>query len=150
MSSFGVRIPIRSMRLRLSRLSESVLMSDENPAAADPSQQPQSALSRWDDEGGAGPGGPQGDVVSGKSQSEIPALTNVELVQLRIRVIALENVVIALLADASDRQLDRVREMAAHISPRPGFTPHPLTLHAAGQMIDLVERAGHFRGAKPS
>lgn len=125
-------------------------MSDEKPASPHSSPQPQSALSRWDNEGGAGPCGPQEHAISGEPQSVVPALTNVELVQLRIRVIALENVVIALLADASDRQLDRVREMAAHISPRPGFTPHPLTIHAAGQMIDLVERAGHFRAAKPS
>jgi hypothetical protein len=68
------------------------------------------------------------------------------LVQLRIRVIALENVVIALLAEAPDPQLDLVREMAAYISPRPGFTQHPLTVHAAAEMIHLVERALHFRG----
>jgi hypothetical protein len=77
-------------------------------------------------------------------------LTNAELVQLRIRVIALENLVIALLAEASDRQLDLVREMAAYISPRPGYTHHPLTIHAAIQMIDLVERAGRFRVVTPS
>jgi hypothetical protein len=37
--------------------------------------------------------------------------------------------------------------MAAYISPKPGYTPHPLTIQAAGQMIDLVERAGQFRDA---
>lgn len=72
-------------------------------------------------------------------------LTNNELEQLRTRVIALENLVIALLADKSDRQLDLAREMAAYISPRPGSTQHPLTIHAAAQMIHLVERSGHFR-----
>jgi hypothetical protein len=75
----------------------------------------------------------------------MPELTNAELVQLRIRVIALENLVIALLAEASDRQLELAREMAAYISPRPGFTQHPLTIHAAAHMVDLVERAGQFR-----
>jgi hypothetical protein len=35
--------------------------------------------------------------------------------------------------------------MAAYISPRPGFTLHPLTTHAAAQMTDLVERAARFR-----
>jgi hypothetical protein len=83
--------------------------------------------------------------MSGEVQSEVPELTNAELVQLRIRVIALENLVITLLAEASDRQLDLVREMAAYTSPRPGFTHHPLTIHAATQMINLVERAGRFR-----
>jgi hypothetical protein len=84
-------------------------------------------------------------LMSGEVQSEVPELTNAELVQLRIRVIALENLVITLLAEASDRQLDLVREMAAYTSPRPGFTHHPLTIHAATQMINLVERAGRFR-----
>jgi len=84
-----------------------------------------------------------------EAQSEVPELTNAELVQLRVRVIALENLVISLLAEAPDRQLDLAREMAAFILPRPGFTHHPLTIHAANQMIDLVTRAGHFRAAKP-
>jgi hypothetical protein len=60
---------------------------------------------------------------------------------LRNRVIALENEVIALLAKAPDRQLDLVREMAVYIAPRPGFTQHPLTVHAAAEMIHLVERS---------
>ena len=88
--------------------------------------------------------------VSRQSQPAAPPLTNAELVQLRIRVIALENLVIALLTDASDKQLDLVREMAAYISPRPGFTPHRLTIRAAAEMISLVERAGHFKGMPPS
>jgi hypothetical protein len=37
------------------------------------------------------------------------------------------------------------REMAAYISPRPGFTQHPLTIHAAAQMNDCVDRAERFR-----
>jgi hypothetical protein len=108
------------------------------------------ALSRWDNDGGAGPSRPQEGLISGDVQTEVPQLTNTELVQLRIRVIALENLVITLLAETSDRQLDLAREMAAYISPRPGFTHHPLTIHAAAQMIDLVDRAGHFRIVTPS
>ncbi len=125
-------------------------MPDEKPDRLDPSQRIQTATSRWDNEGGAGSQGPQEAIVSGDVQSEIPQLTNAELVQLRIRVIALENLVIALLAEASDRQLDLAREMAAYISPRPGFTHHPLTTHAAAHMLDLVDRAGHSRGVEPS
>lgn len=124
-------------------------MGDRNPNFIDSSQQRQMALSRWDNEGGAGPS-PQGSLVSGGAQSDIPELTNAELVQLRIRVIALENLVIALLAQVSERQVDLAREMAASISPRPRFTHHPLTIHAATQMIDLLERAGHFRVVTPS
>ena len=124
-------------------------MADVKPDSIDRSQQRQMALSRWDNEGGAGPCGPQEGQISAEAQSEVPELTNAELVQLRVRVIALENLVISLLAEASDRQLDLVREMAAFILPRSGFTDHPLTIHAAGQMIDLVDRAGHFRAVKP-
>lgn len=72
-------------------------------------------------------------------------MSDTELEQLRIRVVALENIVVALLATASDRQVDLVRKMAAHISPRPGFTQHRVTLHAASEVMSLVERAEPFR-----
>ena len=74
-----------------------------------------------------------------------PAMTNAELVHLRVRVIALENLVIALLAEGTAHQLAVAREMATYISPRPGFTQHPLTIHAAEQMTHSVERAQRFR-----
>ncbi len=124
-------------------------MPDERSEPLDPLQQRQTALSRWDTEGGAGPDGPQEGSASGGIQSAAPELTNAELVQLQIRVIALENLVIALLAEASERQLNQVLDMAAYISPRPGFTQHPLTVHAAAHMIDLVERAKRFRIVTP-
>jgi hypothetical protein len=101
------------------------------------------ALSRWENEGGAAID--RADTGSDDEQIGGPVLSNVELVQLRIRVIALENLVIALLAQAPERQLVLAREMAAHISPRPGFTPHPLTIRAANEMLSLVDRAGRFR-----
>lgn len=83
--------------------------------------------------------------------SEIsPPLSDAELVQLRVRVIALENIVIALLAQAPDRQLELAREMAAYISPRHGFTPHPMTVHAAAEMNSLVKRADAFRSGEQS
>lgn len=110
-------------------------------------------MSRWNNEGGANRQGPQeGSTPEGAGPKEIPQLTNAELVQLRVRVIALENLVIALLAEASDRQIALAREMAAFVSPRAGFTDHPLTVHAAAHMIDLVERAARFcpaSGDKP-
>jgi hypothetical protein len=120
-------------------------MPDEIPYASDRTRLREKALSRWDDEGGADRRGSQ-DGLPAESDRE-PNLTNAELVQLRVRVIALENLVIALLAEGSDRQVEVVREMAEHISPRPGFTHHPLTTHAAAHMIDLAERAAHFRSA---
>ena len=120
------------------------------PTALDLTQLRHRALSRWDNEGGAPPGGHQEGLHASGAQSEVAPLSNTELVQLRIRIIALENVVISLLAQSPDRQLDLVRELAAYISPRPGFTPHPLTIRAAAEMIHLVERAGHFRDILPS
>ena len=77
------------------------------------------------------------------------ALTPAEHTQLHVRVIALENLVIALLASATEHQLECAREMATFISPRAGATPHELTTHAAAEMLDMVERAVHFRGAPP-
>ena len=77
-----------------------------------------------------------------------PPMTNAELVQLRIRVIALENMLIAVLAEGSDQQLKVARDMATYISPRPGFTRHALTTSAADHMTDLVDRAIHFRAVQ--
>jgi hypothetical protein len=94
------------------------------------------AVSRWENEGGALPF---------ETPADIPEMTNTELVHLRVRVIALENLVIALLAQGPDRQLEVAREMATYISPRAGFTPHPLTIRAAHQMTDMVDRAVHYR-----
>lgn len=95
------------------------------------------SLSRWDNEGGhllgTGPDQPE-NLAKG-----VP-LANAELVQLQIRVIALENLVVALLADASDEQIARVRDIAASIFPRPGVE-HRLTKHASAQMEHLAQRA---------
>ena len=103
------------------------------------------ALSRWDNEGGASLQGPQ-ERSTGREGFDEPApeVTSSEIVLLRVRLIAMENLLIALLADASDRQLELAREITAYISPRPGFTHHPLTVRAASHMSDLVERAGAF------
>ncbi len=96
------------------------------------------ALLRWENEGGSqsneAPGHPFSDGES------VPELTNAELVQLQIRMIALEHLVVALLADATDKQLERVREIEMLISPRPGVE-HRLTAHATAQMAHLARRA---------
>jgi len=120
-------------------------MPRENDDSANDWTQRQRALSRWDNEGGAGPNGPATGPAPDKEKIPIPEMTNAELVALRIRVIALENLMISLFATASDEQRRLVREMAGYISPRPGFTQHPLTIHAAAHMVDLVERSNQFR-----
>ena len=99
------------------------------------------ALSEWDSEGGAGPQGSQ-------EQSHAPLIPDTDTVQLRIRIIALENLVIAILAAGNEQQLSLAGEMADMISPRQGSTPHPLTIKAASHMVDLTERSKHFRAER--
>ena len=70
---------------------------------------------------------------------------DVEDGNLVVRLIALENIIVALLADAPERQSERVREMASYIAPRAGSTPHRLTIEAARNIEALVERAAHYR-----
>ena len=123
-------------------------MPRENSDTSSDWNQRQRALSRWDNEGGAGPMGPPRISALDTERIAIPELTNAELVTLRIRVIALENLMISLLATASDDQLRLAREMAGYISPRPGFTQHPLTIHAAAHMVDLLKRSIQFTDAK--
>ena len=103
------------------------------------------ALANWENEGGAGPRRGPRTAQSLATRHSAPPLKNAELVQLQVRMIALENLVIALLANASDSQLALAQEMSAYISPRPGFTRHGLTIHAAAHISHLVERSGHFR-----
>lgn len=116
------------------------MMPDPDPPLG-PAELRRRALSKWDNEGGALASEPQ------TTHAELPAMTNAELVHLRIRIIALENLILAVLAESSDRQLQVAREMADYISPRPGFTQHPLTIQAADHITDLVDRAVHFRKA---
>jgi hypothetical protein len=118
-------------------------MSHQNSDPTNDSNLRQRASSRWENEGGALPGGPETSAHVGE-HIPVPEMTNVQLVALHVRVIALENLVISLLATASNQQLDLVREMARYISPRPGFTPHPLTVRGAAHMIDLLERSSRF------
>ena len=108
-------------------------------------QERRRALSRWDNEGGAGTDGPQKSQTPENRGSGDPPITDVEIVQLRVRVIALENLVIALLAHSSDHVQLTAREMADYILPKPGATQHRLTTHAATHMIDLLERSNHFQ-----
>lgn len=106
--------------------------------------QRQRALAGWENEGGAGCCGALNVVASPSRSRAGPDMGKAELQNLHIRVIALENLVLALLAAASPRQLDVARAMPDFISPRPGAKDHPLTILAAGHMTDLTQRAGRF------
>ena len=117
-------------------------MTDPNPPL-DPSGLRARTLSRWDNEGGAIA------AVADETHADVPHKTNTELVLLRVRVIALENLLLALLAEGSEQQRQAAREMADAITPRMGSTQHPLTIRAAQHMTDLVDRAARVRAAQP-
>ena len=112
--------------------------------------QRQRALSRWDTDGGAGPDGPLTVPQSTARQPPFAKMAEAEFEALHVRIIALKNLVISLLAASSDQEREHAREMASYISPRPGFTRHPLTIHAAAHMTDVIERASRFRRREPS
>ena len=70
------------------------------------------ALSRWENEGGAaGPDAVPAADVAGSALIGDSTSAGTEAVQLRIRVIALENLVISLLAQAPVAQLALAREI---------------------------------------
>ena len=117
---------------------ESQLMSYPLSKKMERARRLQGALSRWENEGGS-PNGPA-PVPPAGGHDGVPPLTNAELVQLQIRVIALENLVAALLANAPERQLELVRDIAASIFPRPGVE-HRLTIQASAHMEHLVQRS---------
>lgn len=77
--------------------------------------------------------------------AEPPPVTSAEWDHLRFRVVALENLLIALMSDGSSPRLDRMREMARHVAPRRGCTEHPVSQFAAAQIVHLVERARHVK-----
>ena len=99
------------------------------------------AIGRWENEDQS---------VESSSHQDLATVAgeigDAEAGNIKVRLIALENLVVALLAEAPERQSDLVREMAAYISPRPGMAPHRLTTEAARNMLALVERAAHYKG----
>lgn len=119
------------------------------PGRPDRAAQRDAALARWETEGGAGPNRAGRDETSDAGQAVLLPPTHAEWSHLRVRVIALENLLLSLLVDASAPQLDLAHGMAVYISPRPGFTKHRMTVHAAVQMVRLLRRAGHFRDLSP-
>lgn len=125
-------------------------MSDQYLQTIGDAQQRDRALARWANEGGSGQCGRDSDFASGRDETEMPPIGDTQIGLLHIRVIALENLVIALLATASGPQLDLARDMARMIEPRIDAAPHPLTIRAAARLTDLIERSARFQsGARP-
>lgn len=118
-------------------------MNEQTPSPMNAVELRQRALSRWDNEGGA---------LANAATQPSPATTttpfsDAELIHLRVRVIALENIVIALLATGTVRQQTLASEMADMIRPREGAVSHPLTTEAASLIDGLVARSRHFADA---
>jgi len=107
----------------------------EAPASRAPRlpRPPSPAIQRWDGEGGA--------AEAMEPHESPPHAAGAEEMQLRARVIALEGLVLALLVQSSAPQRIMAARMAEHILPRPGRTPHGLTIRAAARIHQLVVRA---------
>ncbi len=102
------------------------------------------AVMRWENEGGAR-GVRDPDTLRATIVGKVG---DAEAVNIRVRLIALENIVVALLASGTQDGPELVREMAKYISPRSDATPHRLTTEAARNMLAIVKRADHCRGGK--
>ena len=100
-----------------------------------------SALARWDNEGGA---------LSHPAPVKPPPvdidnhLSDQDMVCLRSRVIALENIVVAMLAGGSHDQRAIVHDMAMFVRPPLDAAQDRLTMHAADLMDHLADRATRF------
>ncbi len=123
-------------------------MTDKFSETTYSSPQRQTALARWDNEGGAGPDGPHQQGEAGGACWDKTTPTDVELAHLRIRVMALENLIVTLLANAADGQRDRARDMAINIDQSAASTRYPPTTTVATGMFDLIEQAEHLRAAQ--
>ncbi len=116
---------------------------DERPPSRDEIHR--RAIRRWENEGGAVSGSLHEVPDGAKHATVVGKIGDAEAGNIRVRLIAIENILVALLADAADDRLALIREMAEFISPRPGTTPHRLTIEAARNMLAIVERAEHYR-----
>jgi hypothetical protein len=108
-------------------------------------------IGRWENEGGAVTSWEHEAQPEFERATVVGEIGDAEAVNIRVRLIAIENIIVALLANAPDDRLELIKEMAEFISPRPGMTPHRLTTEAARNMLTIVERAEHCRrNADPS
>lgn len=81
---------------------------------------------------------------------QIPEPGHSELVQMRVRIITLENIILGLLSGASEEQIDQIRRRADQIEPHAEATRHPLTELAAGDMRKFLERAQRIADGRVS
>ena len=94
-------------------------MSGDAPERLNEALQRQRALSRWENVGGAVPSSSPAAMHAAEEPPPFPKMDDAEFQALHVRVIALENLVIALLAVGSDQDRALAGEMASYISPGP-------------------------------
>ena len=99
------------------------------------------SVARWENEGGA----IEAFDTAKTHATIVGKIGDAEAVNIRVRLIALENIVVALLASGPQESSEMVGEMARYISPRSEATPHRLTIEAARNMLAIVDRAQHCR-----
>lgn len=122
------------------------MSTEENGHRATRAEIHRRAIGRWEDEGGATPADSLHNAPGRANYATVAGkIGDAEDGNIRVRLIAIENILVALLADAPGDSLELIREMSAFISPRPGATPHRLTIEAARNMMAIVERAEHYR-----
>lgn len=119
-------------------------MSNQHPDVVYGALSQQEALSRRCGDGRAAPGDESPEPGAPAQRAASPVLGEPELQALHVRVIALESLVIALLAEASEQGRGSARAMASTLVPKPGFVRHALTIRAAARMTDLIDRAVRF------
>jgi hypothetical protein len=108
-------------------------------------------IGRWENEGGAATHWEHEAQSVSDPTTVVGEIGDAQEVNIRVRLIAIENIIVALLANAPGDRLELIKEMAEFISPRPGMTPHRLTIEAARNMLAIVERAEQYRrSAGPS
>jgi hypothetical protein len=100
-------------------------------------------LLRLDDESGAIA------AVAHESYAHVPDITNADLALLHVRVIALENLLITVLAEGSDPRRQPARDMVDTISLRSGFMSYLPSIQAVQHMNDLLDSAIHVRAVQP-
>ncbi len=99
------------------------------------------SVARWENEGGS----VEASDLAKTHATIVGNIGDAEAVNIRVRLIALENIVVALLGRVPQESSELVREMARYISPRSEATPHRLTIEAARNMLAIVDRAQHCR-----
>jgi hypothetical protein len=102
-------------------------------------------IGRWENEGGSVHAWHREIPAEENPATVAGEIGDAEAANIRVRLIAIENIIVVLLANAPDDRLELIREMADFISPRPGMTPHRLTIEAARNMLAILERAEHYR-----